>query len=180
MVYHLLHLGWSYLLSQFLGSRQQVLLRNEAFAVLVEVLKDTADVLLSIGVARSDRHQFDELLEGDLAAVVCVEDRHGHVDEGPSRLVAAVVADGLTQVHGSQHAVVVVVQEVEDLLEDLNIVDGALSDHVLLGVEGDIALHAEGRVLSLLRRVGLAVLAFPETAAWPSSHLRTARSVHPI
>jgi len=140
-------------------------------------LEDALDVLLSVRLARPLGHQLHEFLKSNLTAIVGVEDRHGDVDKRTARLVSAVLPDGFAEVHGGEHAVVIFVEVVEDLLEHFHVSQRALSYHVLLGVEIHVFLGAEAGTLgsSLLRSARLVLLvtaAAPAELLWQQS-LRT-------
>lgn len=121
--YHLLYLGWAHLLPQLLSCRQQVLLADIPLPVLVEVLENALDVFISIALVGLLSHHFDEFSECDFTAVVGIEATHSHIDERPAGFVASVIADGLSEVHGSEHTVVIIIEMVEHLFEYFDVPD---------------------------------------------------------
>jgi hypothetical protein len=171
VVYHVLYVLLRQLLPQLLSRTQQVLLRYVTLPVLVEVLKNTLYIFVSVRLAGSLDHEFYKFLESDLTSVVRVEDGHGDVDEGSARFVPSEVPNGLAQVHGGEHAVVIVIEEIEHLLEDLYFVDRAFCDHELFGVKGDIAFASETGFHSPLFRSLCLVLAFPVAASSATERL---------
>ena len=74
MADHLPDLSGSDLLVQFLSRVNQIFLGYVPFSVLVEVLENSHDVLLRIGLAGFSCHQLDELVESDLTSIVGIED----------------------------------------------------------------------------------------------------------
>ena len=114
---HLLYLGWSDLLVELLGCRDDIFGTDEPFALLVEILEDTLDIFVGVGLVGTLGHEFDELLETDFTAIIRVEITHSDVDEGTSWLISSIVPDGFSEVHGGEHAIIVVVEVVENLFE---------------------------------------------------------------
>ena len=125
---------------QLFSHLQQILLGNEPFIVLIDVLEDSLDIFDRVVLAGLLGHQLDEFLETDLTSIVGVEHRHRHVDEGSSWLVATVLPDGFSQIQGCEHAIMVVVQKVKDLFVDLDVSDCAFCDDEFFGVEVDVLL----------------------------------------
>ena len=109
MGHHLSDLLWSYLLSQLLSCRHQVLLGYIPFSILIEILENSLNILLSIRLARSYCHQLHKLLESDLTSIVSIENRHCNVHKRSARFVSAIISDSLTKIHRSQHAVKIVI-----------------------------------------------------------------------
>jgi hypothetical protein len=54
-------------------------------------------------------HQFHEFFEGDFTSVVRIEHRHSNIDKGSSGLIPSILSDGFTQIHGSEHAIVIII-----------------------------------------------------------------------
>jgi hypothetical protein len=121
---HFLGLLQGEFLVELFGTSHKIFRWYEAFVLFVHILKDSLHVLGGVGFIGSLGHKLDKLLEADLTSVICIEERHGHVDKCSSWFVAA-LPDVLSQIKGSQHAVVIIVQEVKHLLVYLNISDAA-------------------------------------------------------
>ena len=150
MVDHLPYLSWSHLLLQLLSSSDQILLRYIPFAFLIEVLENALDVVFGISFAGTIGHHLDELFECYFTAVVGVEYWHGDVDEWSAWLVSSEISDSFTDIHGGEHAVVVIVEKIEDLFENFDVSDWTLCDHVFFGIEIDIFFNSGARFLSPL------------------------------
>ena len=171
VIYHLLYFSCTHFFFEFLCCGQEVFFGNEALVILIKVLEDSFDVLFSIIAARFLCHQFDELFEGNLTAIIGVEDWHGHIDEWSSRVISSKLSDRFTEIHGGEHAVVVFVEEIKDLLEDLDIPYWTLGHHVLFWIEIYIFLSSKAWLLSTFFRGMRFVQAFFVTS-FPSAVLR--------
>lgn len=94
--YHLLNLSWRHLLPQFLSCSHQVFLAYKTFSILVEVLKYSLDILISIVLIWLLSHHFHEFSKRDLTSIIGIEIAHGHIDKGSTGLIASVITDGLS------------------------------------------------------------------------------------
>jgi hypothetical protein len=65
-------------------------------------------------------HELDEFLEADLTSVISIENGHGDVNECSSWFVST-FPEIFSQIEGSEHSIVIIIEEIEDLLVDFNI-----------------------------------------------------------
>jgi len=148
MIYHLSNLSWSHFFLQFLSSSNQILLRYIPFSFLVEVLENTLDVIISIRFAGTISHHLDKLFEGYFTAIISIKYWHCDVDKWSAGLVSSKISDCFTDIHRSEHTVVVIVKKIEHLLENFDVSDWTLCDHIFFGIEIDILFNSHARFLS--------------------------------
>lgn len=138
MTDHVLDFCHGYLLMKLFSHLHQVLLWNVTLIILIDVLKDSLNVLNRVVLAWLLSHQLHKLFETNLSPSVSIENWHCNIDESSSWFVSSVLSDGLSKIKRSEHTVVVVIEEIEDLLEDLDISNRALCHDILFGIEVDI------------------------------------------
>jgi hypothetical protein len=107
-------------------------------------------------------HQLNELLEANFSSFIKIEVGHGDVDEASRRVVASVLFHSFSEVKGSQHPIVVIIEVVENLLEHLNISFVSISCDKLFGVKIDISLRVPKAAFHFLLRGQPSVFAEPK------------------
>lgn len=122
---------------KFLCTCQQIFRGDEALVFFVNIFKDSFNVFYSVILIWFLGHEFDELFEADLTSIIGIKYWHRDVNKSSSGFVST-LSQIFSQVKWSQHAIMIFVKEIKDLLEDFNVSDWALCDNKLFGIEVDI------------------------------------------
>lgn len=169
---HLSDFSRSHIFFELLRTGNQILRGDETFIVLINITKNSFYLIFSILVTWMSGHQFDKLFETNLTALVGIEVGHCDVDKTSGWVVSSIIFDSFTEVKGSQHAVMIVVQVVEYLLVQLNILLVCFGGGKLCGVEIYISFRISKTAFHFLFGCYSSIFAHPE---WPVASAILAR-----
>ena len=122
---------------QLLCHLYQVLFRNKSLIVLINILKNSLNILDCIILAWLLCHQLHKLLKTDLTSIIRIKHWHSDVYKCSSWLVASILSDGLSQIQWCQHTIMIVIQKVKHLLVYFNVAYSALSYDEFFWIEVD-------------------------------------------
>lgn len=122
---------------QLFCTGQQILRWNKTFVFLVNILENPFNVLGCVVLIRLLGHQFYKLLEIDLTSIVSIKNWHSDVNESSPWSVST-LSDVLPQIQRCQHAIMIIIQEIEYLFINLYISYRTLSNKELFRIKIDI------------------------------------------
>ena len=132
---HLADLLHGNFLFEVFGKGHDIRLRDVALLFDIDLVENSFDVFRLIVLAWLKCHHLYKLLEVDLTAQISVVDGKDLVYKSLLTFVATILHHCLTKVHRSEHAIVIGVEEVEDLLVHFDVAFCALRNNEFLRIE---------------------------------------------